>query len=57
MGLLILVILVTIGLTKKPEAYEIRILKETFKKCIKASKNYKFSFKDIYKVISIKTRC
>ena len=53
----VLVILVTMGLGKEPSSFEIRLPKETYKKCIEDSKTYVFPFKDIHKVISVKTRC
>ena len=43
----VLVILVTMGLGKEPSTFEIRLPKET----------YKFPFKELHKVISVKTRC
>lgn len=53
----VLVILVTMGLGKEPSSFEIRLPKENYKKCIEDSKTYVFPFKDIHKVISVKTRC
>ena len=41
----VLVILVTMGLGKEPSTFEIRLPKETYKKCIEDSKTYKFPFK------------
>ena len=53
----VLVIIVTMGLGKEPSSFEIRLPKETYKKCIEDSKTYKFPFKELHKVISVKTRC
>ena len=53
----VLVILVTMGLSKNPSTYEIRIPKKTYKQCIEDSKTYKFPFEELHKVISVKTRC
>ena len=53
----VLVILVTMGLGKEPYSFEIRLSKETYKKCIEDSKTYEFPYKEIHKVISVKTRC
>ena len=53
----VLVILVTMALGKEPHLYEIRLPKETLKKCLEDSKTYEFPFKEIHKVISVKTRC
>ena len=47
----VLVILVTMGLGKEPSTFEIRLPKETYKKCIEDSKTYKFPFKELHKVI------
>jgi|TARA_B100000035_G_scaffold300439_1_gene296130 hypothetical protein len=53
----VLVIIVTMGLGKEPYSFEIRLPKETYKKCIEDSKTYEFPHKEIHKVISVKTRC
>ena len=53
----VLVILVTMGLSKVPSTYEIRVPKKTYKQCIEDSKTYEFPYKKIHKVISVKTRC
>ena len=53
----VLVIIVTMGLGKEPSSFEIRLPKTTYKQCIKDSKTYDFPYKEIHKVISIKTRC
>ena len=53
----VLVVLVTMALGKETSSYEIRIPKETYKKCIEDSKTYEFPFKEIHKVITVKTRC
>ena len=53
----VLVILVTMSLGKNPSTYEIRVPKKTYKQCIEDSKTYKFPFKELHKVISVKTRC
>ena len=53
----VLVILVTMALGKEPSSFEIRLPKETYKKCLEDSKTYEFPFKEIHKVISVKTRC
>ena len=53
----VLVIIVTMGLGKEPSSFEIRLPKETYKKCKEDSKNYEFPYKEIHKVISVKTRC
>ena len=53
----VLVIIVTMGLGKEPSTFEIRLPKETYKKCIEASKTYEFPFKELHKVISVKKRC
>ena len=53
----VLVIIVTMGLGKEPSSFEIRLPKATYKQCIKDSKTYDFPYKEIHKVISIKTRC
>ena len=53
----VLVIIVTMGLGKEPSSFEIRLPKETYKKCIEDSKTYEFPYKEIHKVISVKTRC
>ena len=53
----VLVILVTMGLGENPSTYEIRVPKKTYKQCIEDSKTYKFPFKELHKVISVKTRC
>ena len=53
----VLVILVTMALGKEPSSFEIRLPKESYKKCLKDSKTYEFPFKEIHKVISVKTRC
>ena len=50
----VLVILVTMGLGKEPATFEIRLPKETYKKCIEDSKTYKFPFKEIHKVTKLK---
>ena len=47
----VLVILVTMGLSKDPSTYEIRVPKKTYKQCIEDSKTYKFPFKELQKVI------
>ena len=52
----VLVILVTMGLSKDPSTYEIRVPKKTYKQCIEDSKTYKFPFKELHKVTSVKTR-
>ncbi len=52
----VLVIIVTMGLGKEPSSFEIRLPKATYKQCIKDSKTY-LPYKEIHKVISIKTRC
>ena len=53
----LLVILVTMGLGKEPSSFEIRLPIETYKKCIEDSKTYEFPYKEIHKIISVKTRC
>ena len=53
----VLVIIVTMGLGKEPSTFEIRLPKETYKVCIKDSRTYEFPFKELHKVISVKTRC
>ena len=53
----VLIVLVTMGLTKEPTTFEIRLPKESYKKCLEDSKTYEFPFKEIHKVISVKTRC
>ena len=53
----VLVIIVTMGLGKEPSTFEIRLPKETYKECIKDSRTYEFPFKELHKVISVKTRC
>ena len=53
----VLVILVTMSLGKNPSTYEIRVPKKNYKQCIEDSKTYKFPFKELHKVISVKTRC
>ena len=53
----VLVIIVTMGLGKEPSSFEIRLPKETYKKGIEDSKTYEFPYKEIHKVISVKTRC
>ena len=53
----VLVILVTMGLSKEPSTFEIRFPKESYKKCIEDSKTYEFPYKEFHKVISVKTRC
>ena len=53
----VLVIIVTMGLGKEPSSFEIRLPKETYKKCIEDYKTYKFPYKEIHKIISVKTRC
>ena len=53
----VLVILVTMGLGKEPSTFEIRLPKETYKKCIEDSKTYEFPFKVLHNVISVKNRC
>ena len=53
----VLVIIVTMGLGKEPSSFEIRLPKATYKQCIKDSKTYDFPYKEIHKVIFIKTRC
>ena len=53
----VLVILVTMGLSKEPSTFEIRLPKETYKKCIKDSETYEFPYQELHKVISVKTRC
>ena len=53
----VLVILVTMSIGKEPSSFEIRLPKETYKKCLEDSKTYEFPFKEIHKVISEKTRC
>ena len=53
----VLVILVTMGLGKEPSTFEIRLPKETYKKCIEDSETYEFPYKELHKVISVKTRC
>ena len=53
----VLVIIVTMGLGKEPSSFEIRLPKETYKKCIEDSKTYEFPYKEIHKIISVKTRC
>ena len=52
----VLVIIVTMGLGKEPYSFE-KLPKETYKKCIEDSKTYEFPYKEIHKVISVKTRC
>ena len=53
----VLVILVTMGLGKEPSTFEIRLPKESYKKCIEDSETYEFPYKKLHKVISVKTRC
>ena len=53
----VLIVLVTMGLTKEPTTFEIRLPKDSYKQCIEDSKSYKFPFQSIHKVISIKTSC
>ncbi len=53
----VLIILVTMSFGKEPSTFEIRLPKETYKKCIQDSETYEFPFKKLHKVISIKTRC
>ena len=53
----VLIVLVTMGLTKEPTTFEIRLPKDSYEQCIEDSKSYKFPFQNIHKVISIKTRC
>ena len=53
----VLVILVTMGLSKDPSTYELRVPKKTYKQCVEDSKTYKFPFEDLHRVISVKTRC
>ena len=53
----VLVILVTMGLGKEPSTFEIRLPKETYKKCIKDFETYEFPYQELHKVISVKTRC
>ena len=53
----VLVIIVTMGLGNEPSTFEIRLPKETYKKCIEDKKTYEFPYKEIHKVISVKTRC
>ena len=53
----VLVVLVTMAFGKETSSFEIRLPKETYKKCIEDSKTYEFPFKEIHKVISVKTRC
>ena len=43
----VLVILVTMALGKEPSYFEIRLPKETYKKCLEDSKTYEFPFKEI----------
>ena len=50
-------ILITIVLSKDLSTFEIRVPKKTYKKCIEDSKTYKFPYKELHKVISVKTRC
>ena len=57
MSKFVLVILVTMGLSKIPSTYEIRVPKKTYKQCIEDSKTYKFPLEELHKVISVKTRC
>ena len=45
------------SLGNNPSTYEIRVPKKTYKQCIEDSKTYKFPFKELHKVISVKTRC
>ena len=45
----VLVIIVTMGLGKEPHSFEIRLPKETYKKCIEDSKTYEFPHKEIHK--------
>tara|TARA_Y100001968_G_C18944462_1_gene520273 strand:- start:42 stop:269 length:228 start_codon:yes stop_codon:yes gene_type:complete len=53
----VLVVLVTMGFTKDPMTFEIRLPKDSYKQCIKDSKSYKFPFEDLHRVISVKTSC
>ena len=53
----VLIILVTMGLGKEPSTFEIRLPKETYKKCIEDSETYEFPYQELHKVISVKTRC
>ena len=53
----VLVILVTMGLGEEPSTFEIRLPKENYKKCIEDSETYEFPYKELHKVISVKTRC
>ena len=46
----VLVILVTMGLGKEPSTFEIRLPKETYKKCIEDSETYEFPYKELHKV-------
>ena len=50
----VLVIIVTMALGKETASFEIRIPKETYKKCIEDSKTYEFPFKEIHKVTKLK---
>ena len=43
----VLVIIVTMGLGKEPSSFEIRLPKETYKKCIEGSKLMIFLIKEI----------
>ena len=44
----VLVIIVTMGLGKEPATFEIRLPKETYKKCIEDSKTYEFPYKELH---------
>ncbi len=53
----VLVVLVTMGLTEQPTYFEVRLPKESHQQCMEDSKNYKFPFQKLHKVILIETRC
>ena len=45
------------GLGKEPSTFEIRLPKETYKKCVAVANTSEFPFNELHKVISVKTRC
>ena len=57
MSKFVLIILVTFSFGNEPSSFQIRLPKETYKKCMQDSEIYEFPFKKLHKVISVKTRC
>ena len=53
----VLVALVTISLAEQPTSIEVRLSKESYRRCIEDFETYKFPFHERHRVTFIETRC